>query len=172
MSRIYLSIGSNIDRYQHITACLDALQSQFGELTISRVYESESVGFEGDHFLNLAAGFESSLSVGELLVLLRAIEDDNGRVRNGPKFSSRTLDIDILTYDDVVGLVDGVELPRDELSKNAFVLLPMVDIASEQLHPQLLRSYQSLWADYDQASQKLWPVEFNWQGKAISQAEA
>lgn len=168
MAKINLSIGSNIDRYQHITACLDALQAQFGELSISRVFESESIGFEGDHFLNLAVAIESTLSVGELLQRLRKIEDDNGRIRNGPKFSSRTLDIDILTYDHCVGVIDGVDLPRDELTKNAFVLWPMVDIAAIQQHPVLNKSYQALWADYDQASQKLWPVDFNWHGQIIS----
>lgn len=169
MAKINLSIGSNIDRYQHITACLDALKIQFGELTISRVFESESVGFEGDHFLNLAVGIESKLSVGDLLKRLRQIEDNNGRIRNGPKFSSRTLDIDILTYDDCVGIIDGVDLPRDEISKNAFVLWPMVDIAADQQHPVLNKSYQALWDGYNQASQKLWPVNFNWQGQMISQ---
>jgi 2-amino-4-hydroxy-6-hydroxymethyldihydropteridine diphosphokinase len=115
-------------------------------------------------------GIETNYSVGELLEQLRAIEDANGRARNGPKFSSRTLDIDILTYDQVVGVVDGVELPRDELSKNAFVLLPMVDVAPAALHPELGQSYSELWQAYDQSSQKLWSVDFNWQGRAISRA--
>lgn len=171
MAKIYLSIGSNIDRYRHITACLDALQAQFGALTVSPVFESEAVGFEGDHFLNLAVGCESSLSVGELLQQLRQIEDDNGRIRNGPKFSSRTLDIDILTYDNCVGVIDGVDLPRDEITKNAFVLWPMAEIAGDQQHPVLKKTYQALWADYDQASQNLWAVDFNWRGQLISQRQ-
>ena len=99
---------------------------------------------------------------------MRQVEDDNGRVRNGPRFSSRTLDIDILTYADAVGVVDGIQLPREEILENAFVLLPMVDVAAEVLHPQQQQSYQSLWENFDQASQKLWPVEFEWRGKKIS----
>ena len=170
MAKIHLSIGSNIDRYQRITACLDTLHKQFGELAISRVFESESVGFDGDHFLNLVVGIESSLSVGKLLQQLRQIEDDNGRVRNGPKFSSRTLDIDILTYDNCVGVIDGVDLPRDEITKNAFVLWPMADIAADQKHPVLNKNYRQIWTEYDRSSQKIWPVDFNWQGQLISQA--
>jgi 2-amino-4-hydroxy-6-hydroxymethyldihydropteridine diphosphokinase len=51
------------------------------------------------------------------------------------------------------------------------VLRPLVDIAAQQLHPGLRCSYQSLWNDYDKAAQKLWPVEFSWQGKTISAAD-
>jgi 2-amino-4-hydroxy-6-hydroxymethyldihydropteridine diphosphokinase len=168
MAKVYVSVGSNINRYQHITAALDALKKHFAPLAISKVYESESVGFAGDHFLNLVVGFDCTLSVGDLSKTLRGIEDDNGRLRNGPKFSSRTLDLDILTYDDTVEEVDGIKLPRDEITKNAFVLLPMVDVAPTDIHPLSQKSYQQLWDDYDQQSQALWVVDFNWQGKKIS----
>ena len=171
MAWVYVSIGSNIDRFQHITASLNALSEHFGELALSRVYESESVGFEGDNFLNLAAGFTCMLEVSELSSLLRQIEHDNGRRRNGPKFGSRTLDIDILTYDNVVGVVDGVELPREEITQNAFVLLPLVDIGSEAKHPSVGKTYAQLWEEYDQGKQKLWAVSFEWQGRLISSPE-
>lgn len=168
MAQVFLSIGSNTDRYRHIAASLDALQSYFGELLISPVYESEAVGFEGDNFLNLVVGVETAYSVGELQALLKQIEDDHGRLRGGPKFSSRTLDIDILTVDDWVGDIDGVLLPRPEILDNAFVLLPLYDVAPQALHPMTQTSYATLWAEYDQASQKLWAVDFEWQGKLVS----
>lgn len=171
MATVFVSIGSNINRYQHISSALDALQAYFGELMVSRVFESVAVGFEGDNFLNLAVGFECHLALGALLTQLRIIEDNNGRQRNGPKFSSRTMDIDILTYDELVGDIDGVMLPRDELSKNAFVLLPMVDIAPDILHPQLRESYRKLWSAYDKRSQRLWPVDFIWNEQLISRAD-
>jgi 2-amino-4-hydroxy-6-hydroxymethyldihydropteridine diphosphokinase len=69
------------------------------------------------------------------------------------------LDIDILTYGDFVGVEAGVELPRDEITKNAFVLLPLSGIAPAVLHPQLKKSYADLWVDYDQGSQSLWKIE-------------
>jgi 2-amino-4-hydroxy-6-hydroxymethyldihydropteridine diphosphokinase len=167
LALVYVSIGSNIDRYRRIGACLDALALQFGALVLSPVYESESVGFSGDPFLNLVARFHCSLPVGALSVALRQIEYDNGRRRQGPKFSARAMDIDILTYDQCVGIIDGVELPRGEITENAFVLQPLTDIAADEQHPQLRRSYAALWRDYDQSSQALWPVDFRWRGALL-----
>ncbi|HTF97901.1 MAG TPA: 2-amino-4-hydroxy-6-hydroxymethyldihydropteridine diphosphokinase [Cellvibrio sp.] len=170
MTVIYLSLGSNVDRHKHILSALDALNNLLGELVVSSVYESKSVGFDGSNFFNLVVGAETDLSITELSENLKRIEDDNGRKRNGPKFSPRTLDIDILTYGDFVGVENGIELPRAEITKNAFVLLPLAEIAPSVSHPQLQKTYQQLWADYDQASQKLWAIDFEWQEKTISVA--
>ncbi|WP_160151491.1 2-amino-4-hydroxy-6-hydroxymethyldihydropteridine diphosphokinase [Microbulbifer sp. ALW1] len=162
MATVYLSLGSNIDREKNLSAGLDALVEAFGDLRMSQVYESEAVGFDGDNFYNLVAAIDTELSVGELALRLRHIEDDNGRLRSGPKFSARTLDIDILTYDELTGEVDGVKLPRGEILKNAFVLLPISELAPDILHPVADKTYLQLWDEYDQDSQKLWPVAFDW----------
>lgn len=159
MAVVYVSIGSNIDRQKNIKGCLQSLAQTFGGLTLSPIYESEAVGFDGDNFYNLVARFDTDLSVGELNQALKEIEDEYGRDRSGPRFSGRTLDIDILTYDDLVGTFDGVELPRDEITKNAFVLLPMVDLAPDEKHPELDVTYARLWFFYDKDKQKLWQVE-------------
>jgi 2-amino-4-hydroxy-6-hydroxymethyldihydropteridine diphosphokinase len=172
MTVIYLSLGSNVDRQRHILAALDALSELLGELTLSSVYESKSVGFDGSNFFNLVVGAETDLSITQLSENLKRIEDDNGRKRNGPKFSPRTLDIDILIYGDFVGIESGIELPRAEITRNAFVLLPLSEIAPAVLHPQLPKNYQQLWAEYDQASQKLWAIDFVWRGKHISKSRA
>lgn len=161
MSTVYVSIGSNIDKETNIKGCLHALAENFGALELSKIYESEAVGFNGDNFFNLVAKFETALSVADLNTRLKAIEDQYGRERSGPKFSGRTLDIDILTYDDLIGIIDGVELPRDEITKNAFVLLPLSEIAPNTLHPEQLVSYARLWFFFDKDSQKLWPVTFS-----------
>jgi len=170
MTTVYLSLGSNIERERNIAAALDALADNFGELIVSTVYESEAVGFKGDNFYNLVVAIQTQLPVGELSSCLKSIEDQNGRTRLGPKFSGRTLDIDILTYGLFFGEIDGVELPRDEITKNAFVLCPMAEIAGSDLHPELKQSYEELWQAYDRASQHLWPVDFTWRDEIISRA--
>ncbi|MCB1614947.1 MAG: 2-amino-4-hydroxy-6-hydroxymethyldihydropteridine diphosphokinase [Pseudomonadales bacterium] len=172
MARVYLSLGSNVDRENKICAALDALKQNFEQLVLSSVYESAAVGFEGDAFLNMVAGIDTDLTVGELLACLRTIENENGRDRSGARFSSRTLDIDILTYDDVVGTVDGVDLPRDEILKNAFVLWPLAEIAGEENHPVLEKKYSLLWREFDKSLQELKPVFFDWNGQTISKSAA
>lgn len=169
MARVYLSLGSNIEPDVHIASCLDELQALFGELVISSVYESEAVGFDGDNFLNLVVGIETELSVGELSQSLKAMEDRHGRERTGPKFSGRTLDVDILTYDNSNGVIDGIELPRDEVLKNAFVLQPLAEIAGDEVHPQKHATFSELWSAYREP-QKLWVIDFEWRGQRVSSA--
>lgn len=172
MACVFVSIGSNVDRHRHITAALDTLSQQFGELQLSPVYESEAVGFDGAPFLNLVAGFDTTLTVGELATQLRDIEYAHGRELNAPKFGSRTLDIDILTYADLVGEVDGVQLPREEITENAFVLLPLSQLAADQLHPIEKKSYKQLWEEFAQGSQRLWVISFSWRGEILGGSEA
>jgi len=162
MAKVYLSLGSNIERYKRIGAALDALAEQFGELIISPVYESVSVGFEGDNFLNLVVAMDTDIPVGTLSNALRKIENNNGRVRAGSKFSARTLDIDILTYGNEVGLIDGIELPRDEITKYGFVITPLVDIAANELLPGSDKTYQAIATELSLDEKELWPVEFRW----------
>lgn len=159
MARVYVSIGSNIERAQHIRAGVDALRAAFGTLAISSVYESEAVGFDGDNFYNLVVGFDSDEPVEKVVAELRAIEDRHGRDRSGPRFSSRTLDLDILIYDALV--CDQPQLPRDEITKNAFVLWPLAEIAPDEMHPQEGVSFAELWARFDKSKQQLWPVAFD-----------
>jgi len=167
MVMVYAGIGSNIDREAHITAALDALTIQFGDLIISSVYESESVGFAGEHFFNLVVGFSTDMSVAALSQVLRAIEHTNGRRRDVARFSARTLDIDILTWGNSYGVIDGVKLPREEVEHNAFVLLPLAEIAPATTHSGTAKTYAELWHDYDKQKQKLWRVDFYWQNRLL-----
>ncbi|MCK0153375.1 2-amino-4-hydroxy-6-hydroxymethyldihydropteridine diphosphokinase [Alcanivorax sp. S6407] len=159
-TQVYLSLGSNIDREHNIRSGLDALEAVFGELEISPVYESEAVGFDGDAFYNLVVGIRTAMAVAELTSCLKGMEKDHGRVRGEKKFASRTLDIDILTYGDAVGSIDGVQLPRDEILKHAFVLKPLVDLAPDGVHPETGEAYQEILKQSNFDAQKLWVVEF------------
>lgn len=168
MARVFLGLGSNTQKHKHLCAGLDALAQTFGSLDISPVYESLSVGFDGRNFYNLVVGIHTSLDVAALSKTLKAIEDANGRLRDGPKFAPRTLDIDILTYDDLVGVYAGVELPRDEVWLNAFVLRPLADLAPAAVLPGRTETYAHLWQSYHNPAQQLWPVSFVWQGRELS----
>lgn len=160
MARVYISIGSNIDAENNIRLAVDALQQHYGKLILSSVYESEAVGFEGDNFLNLVAGLNTDEDVHTVADTLRKIEDENGRDRSGPRFSARTVDLDLLLYDDLVIHEDNLQLPRDEITKNAFVLLPLEEIAPQLIHPLSGNTMCDHWLNFDKESQKLWPIEF------------
>ncbi len=172
MARVFLSVGSNIRREQYVRSGLDALSEAFGELSVSSVYESEAVGFRGDAFYNLVVGLDTALPLTALYQQLRAIEHDHDRRRDAVKFSSRTLDIDILTYDDFVGGFEGGSLPRGEITENAFVLWPLAELEPQRRHPQLNISYGQLWQQFDRSQQALWPVSFIWRGRQLSNLDA
>lgn len=167
MTEVFLGLGSNRRRYYHLAVGLDELTARFGPLRVSRVFESESVGFQGSLFLNMVVGLQTGLTVAELTSVLRQIELDHGRQANTPKYSPRTLDIDLLLYGEATGVIDGVELPRGEVLSNAFVLWPLSELAPDHRHPVARISYRELWHHYPN-TQKLWPVNFDWHGRDLS----
>jgi len=162
MPRIYISIGSNIDAQKNIRGAIQTLQAHFGNLSISSVYESEAVGFAGDNFLNLVIAADVNLDVQQVSQILHHIEDEFGRKRNGPKFSSRTLDLDLLLFDDLILDENGIQIPRDEITQNAFVLWPLAELAPDIRHPVTGQTFAELWSDYDKSAQRLTPIAFEW----------
>ena len=161
MATIYISLGSNIDREKNTRSGVQALHETFGELRLSSVYESEAVGFDGDAFYNMVIACEVALPVHDCNQQLREIEDRHGRDRSGPRFSSRSLDLDLLLYDDLILDENGLVLPRDEILKNAFVLWPLAEIAPQLCHPETGRSYEAHWQAFDKSKEQLHPIEFS-----------
>ena len=151
MAKIYISLGSNIKREHYTRIGVDELRKQYGGLVLSSVYESEAVGFEGDSFFNMVIALETDDDVFTVASHLRSIEEDNGRDRSAPKFSSRTLDLDLLLYDDLIINDQGLQLPRDEILQRAFVLLPLAEIAPDLIHPQVAKRYADLWFELDKS---------------------
>jgi 2-amino-4-hydroxy-6-hydroxymethyldihydropteridine diphosphokinase len=164
MPSVWISIGSNQERERSIRGAVASLRERFGALRLSPVFESPAVGFSGQPFYNLVAGFDTAEGVASLNRTLRGIEDAFGRVRGPEKFSPRTLDLDLLTYGDLTGTVEGCELPRDEILHYAFVLAPLAAVAPDETHPVSGRSYRRLWADFDRSSQPIAPVNFDLEG--------
>jgi len=163
---IYISVGSNVDKEKHTKAGLQGMYQAFGKLTLSSVFESESVGFEGDNFYNLVIKANTTLSIEEVCSVLKQIEQDNKRQRGEQKFAPRTLDLDLLLYGQLV-TTQPITLPRPEVLYNAFVLKPMAEIAADVIHPVVQESYANLWQEYDKSQQKLWAIKFNWSPTGI-----
>ena len=158
MTRVYVGIGSNIEREHNVRSGLAALREHYGELTASAIYESKAYGFAGANFYNLVVGFDTDADVHAVSRTLQDIEDRHGRVRSGPRYSSRTLDLDLLLYGDLVLNEPGLKLPRPEILKRAFVLLPLAEIAGQLRHPLNGRTYVELWQAFEKSNQQLWPV--------------
>jgi 2-amino-4-hydroxy-6-hydroxymethyldihydropteridine diphosphokinase len=134
--RAYLSVGSNIEPEKHVRAAIAELRARFGALIVSPVYRSAAVGFEGPAFLNLAVGLDTDLDAPALDAWLHALEDRHGRRRDQPRYASRTLDVDIVLFDDAI--IDGpghLRIPRPEL-REAFVNVPLADIAPDARDPE------------------------------------
>lgn len=153
MTEVFVSIGSNIEREQHITKAVRLLCLRYGPLRVSSVYESEAVGFSGNPFYNLVANFGTHAPPLALVSDLRSIEDRCGRVRNGARFDSRTMDLDLLLYGEAVFTLDGLSIPRPELLQEAFVLGPLAELAGHLKHPIQRQTFEQLWAQYN-ASRK------------------
>ncbi|WP_394227183.1 2-amino-4-hydroxy-6-hydroxymethyldihydropteridine diphosphokinase [Pseudoalteromonas spongiae] len=158
MAQIFISIGSNINKAHYIKAALAILPQHFDNVIYSSVFESESVGFEGNNFYNLVAAATTNLPLEEVCARLKQIERDHGRTPADKKFSPRTLDLDLLFFDEVI-CDTPAQLPRDEITKNAFVLWPLAEIASDFIHPTVNLSIGELWQNYNKNKQKLWKVE-------------
>ncbi|HHB93514.1 MAG TPA: 2-amino-4-hydroxy-6-hydroxymethyldihydropteridine diphosphokinase [Thioploca sp.] len=161
MARVYVSLGSNINPEHYIKSGLVDMQRQFGDLILSSIYETKAMGFDGDNFHNLVAGFDSDLKIYAIAQILHDIEDNNDRQRTDNRFNNRTLDLDILLYDTLVLKDDNLEIPRNEILKYAFVLLPLAEIAPTVKHPIIDKTYAELWQNFDKSKQKLWPCTYS-----------
>ena len=161
MAQVYVSIGSNIERTRNIDIALHALAAAYGELQQSSVYESAAVGFDSAPFYNLVVGFQTGDSPQAVQETLHRIEDSQGRLRAG-KLAARTLDLDLLLYDDLVIREGRLVLPRADIDRYAFVLGPRAEIAGERRHPVSGVRYADLWSAFDATGQELqridWPA--------------
>jgi 2-amino-4-hydroxy-6-hydroxymethyldihydropteridine diphosphokinase len=145
MGRACLSLGSNIDAQAHLRGAVAALRERFGDVLVSRAYRFPAVGFAGGDFLNAAVVIDSDLDPFALNDWLHALEDAHARDRSGPRYGDRTLDVDIVFYDDLV--LDGpghLQLPRDEL-RHAFVLMPLAELAPDFIDPGTGCRLDALW---------------------------
>lgn len=161
MPIIYISLGSNINREYHIKHGLTELTKYYGALTLSSLYESASVGFDGTDFYNMVVCIETNDNIDHVANTLRNIEFKYGREKESKKFSPRTLDLDLLLYDNLV-VDEPAQIPRNEITENAFVLWPLAEIAPNEMHPINKQTYSFLWQQYNKESQQLTKIPFSW----------
>lgn len=160
MAQVYVSLGSNIRAEANICSCTQYLHARFKQVISSDVYQTPAEGFRGAEFLNSVVGFETDMGIAELRDYLHHLEALHGRVRSGEKFSSRTLDIDLLLYDKVI-LGPEENLPHSDILKYSFVLLPLAEIAPEQIHPVLNKNFHQLAETADFTETNLVSVKIN-----------
>ena len=135
MATVYLGLGSNIDAGKNLQIAVDALRRRYGELTLSPVYRSAPVGFEGPDFLNLVVALATEATPLEVLDEIERIHAMAGRQRGPDRYSSRPLDIDLLLYGDILAY--------------GFVLRPLADIAPDLAHPVTGRTIGDHWRAFD-----------------------
>jgi 2-amino-4-hydroxy-6-hydroxymethyldihydropteridine diphosphokinase len=151
----YLGLGSNVDARNNITSGIAELRAAFGDLDLSPVYQTPAFGFEGDDFINLVARVETAMSPLQLKGYLHALEDRHQRDRLAPKYSDRTLDIDILLYDDLYLHGPTLQLPREEILSAAHVLKPLADLAPDLQHPVTRTTISEIWEAFPQDTAEL-----------------
>jgi len=164
MARVYISIGSNIEREPNLRAAVQALREHFGAITLSSVYESRPIGFEGENFYNLVAAFDTEESPEAITAILHDIERQRGRQRGPTRFSSRTIDLDLLLYGDLIREQATLRLPRGEVDEYACVLRPLAELTPESHHPRSGETFAALWARFEKTAQPLTPVALEFPG--------
>jgi len=148
--QLLLSLGGNLGNKSEIfAAALAMIGIQIGTIqALSSPFESPAWGFRSQHrFRNQVVKLETSLSPEEVLKNIRLIEDHFGRVRIPGKYLSRKMDIDILFYDDLVLHSEELTIPHPLLSERKFVLIPLLEIEPEFLHPVLNKSIREICHD-------------------------
>ena len=146
MSKVYLSIGSNKgNRSVLIIKAIDEIEKKIGKI-ISRtsIYQSKSWGFDSNDFYNLSLLIDTDIEPKSLLINLKKIEKSMGREDIDGSYSDRFIDIDILFYDNIVLDIKDLKIPHPKIEIRKFVLVPMLEIADDYVHPILNKTIRQL----------------------------
>lgn len=135
MTQVFLGLGSNLDPEINIPLGVERLRQRYSVLKQSPSYRSPAMGFKGPDFINLVLLIECEQSLPELIQELKKLEIEFGRTPDAVKFSSRYLDIDVLLYGDLSGEHGGIQLPRSDVRRCAYVLRPLLDIYPDARDP-------------------------------------
>ena len=158
MTPVYVAAGSNIDAESNLARAAAEILHTWPDAVFSRAYTNKAVGFEGPDFINLVIGFHTAHPLDFVIARLRSIETHCGRPRYAPKWASRTMDLDVLLFGDLVEKTTDYTLPRPDLLKRPYMLGPLAEIAPRVLHPTAGRTIGELWAAFDRGHHEMVPV--------------
>ncbi len=161
MPRVFVGIGSNIEKERLLPSGIRQLHAYYHPLTVSTIYESPAIGFTGDSFYNVVAAFDTEDPLDRVLANLKNIENSHGRKRGHARFSPRTLDLDLLLYGDLVTRESALPIPHPDITQYAFVLRPLAEIAPDRRHPETGMTFKAMWRRFNQDNQLLSPVRIN-----------
>ncbi len=157
--RVFVAAGSNVEPMVHLDRACEELRKSWHDAVFSRAYRNKAVGFDGPDFVNLVVGFSTAQPLPAVIARLHAIETQCGRPRYAPKWASRTMDLDVLLFGDLVEKTADYTLPRPDLLKRPFMLGPLAEIAPEVMHPTEHRTIGELWQAFDRAAHAMTLVD-------------
>ncbi len=151
MNRTYIGLGSNLgNRESNLRQAVKAIGNSAGQVVAcSSVYETESWGFSGSMFLNIVVVADTPLLSMELLEKIMIIEKKLGRTRKGARYTSRTIDLEILLFNNEIINEHDLVIPHPLMHKRNFVLVPLCEIAPDVIHPVFKKSMNSLLKECD-----------------------
>ncbi len=157
--RVFVAAGSNVEPERHLEHACAEIAHTWNDARFSRAYRNVAVGFDGPEFINLVCGFTAAQPLDSVIARLRAIETQCGRPRFAPKWASRTMDLDVLLYGDLVAQTADYTLPRPDLLKRPYMLGPLAELAPGLVHPTAARTIGELWRGFDGGVHAMSPVE-------------
>jgi len=155
---VFVAAGSNVEPEKNLERACAEIAHVWPDAHFSRAYRNVAVGFEGPDFINLVVGFSAAQPLPQVIERLRRIETNCGRPRYAPKWASRTMDLDVLLFDDLVEKTTDYTLPRPDLLKRPYMLGPLAEIAPQVVHPTAHRTIGELWAEFDRDGHEMNPV--------------
>ena len=156
--RVFVAAGSNVEPEKNLARACAEIAHTWPDAHFSRAYRNVAVGFEGPDFINLVIGFSAAQPLHSVIEKLRGIETNCGRPRYAPKWASRTMDLDVLLFGDLVEKTTEYTLPRPDLLKRPYMLGPLAEIAADVVHPTERRTIGELWAAFDRDGHQMTPV--------------
>ena len=159
MPDVYVAAGSNVEPEKNLALACAQIAHTWPDARFSRAYRNVAVGFEGPDFINLVTGFQAAQPLHSVIERLRGIETNCGRPRYAPKWASRTMDLDVLLYGDLVERTADYTLPRPDLLKRPYMLGPLAELAPDVVHPVEKRTIGELWQSFDRDGHRMTAVD-------------